>query len=124
MGAEEPGVDNPRRSDSASSLQTIGAIFSAVQSITSTKWAEEGVQGRAATVSDDLDTARAEDGTIPWDAVERHCTASSCWIVVKDKVRALWRWGRWREPLHRRGSVPPSHRAAIEHRLIARRSTT
>lgn len=86
MGAEGPGDGNPRRSDSASSLQTIGAIFSAVQSITSTKWAEEGVS-RAAAVSSDLDTARAADGTIPWEAVERHCTPASCWIVVKDKVR-------------------------------------
>ena len=79
--------------DSAS-VSGVGAIFAAVQHITSSKWAGEKIRQRDAAKSSDercgggISVVRQDDGRIPWSTVKLHNHAGSCWMVIKNKVRS------------------------------------
>ena len=98
-----------------SSVLGFGAIISAIQLITSSRWAEDQIdpaRNGKPERNGDPSTAvrrpsahdRPRDGKIPWHVVRQHNTASSCWMVVRNKVSV------------RRGGQSPV-RSAL-HRLL------
>jgi Cytochrome b5-like Heme/Steroid binding domain len=87
MGKRGDVVDDPN-----SSVLGLSAILSAFQLITSSKWAEDKIVGRDTVKAEGKSSprlsVRTADGRIPWSTVRLHNHAGSCWMVVKNKVRA------------------------------------
>ena len=83
-----PGGSAPSDLIGVGSIFGINTLLNAIGSITSNRWAEDKIDSRNVVKRSYCgDERRTADGKIPWDTVEKHCTAESCWIVVKNKVR-------------------------------------
>jgi hypothetical protein len=72
---------------SCSSWLGIGTIRGAIQKITGSKWAKDAVRDRrSSTRTRNKAPLQYRGDSIPWEEVEGHASAESCWIVVKSKV--------------------------------------
>ena len=117
-----------------SSVLGFGAIISALQLITSSKWAETQIDprsGEKAERSGEPSTVRPvhdclKDGKIPWDVVRRHNHANSCWMVVRNKV-CLRRHGQARMRCAQEGRARARLASCCPHMAdasVLRRCTT
>jgi hypothetical protein len=71
----------------SSSWLGLGTIGSAIQTITGSKWAEDAVRDRRVSrTKGTQQPPQYRRDVIPWEEVESHASAESCWIVVKSKV--------------------------------------
>jgi cytochrome b involved in lipid metabolism len=85
-GCSRGGLDDSEAERPTGAL-CLKSLFGAFQSITSTRWAHNSINGRLAVKRPTEKPNRIKEcGTVSWEAVREHSKAESCWIVVRNKV--------------------------------------